>query len=189
MKELLTKVGKAHTAPSHAEDGDGEATKIDYSALPMLPQYQCRSKDGPSTGGNDATVPAKTTAPGRSNKDRAATGGLGVKGAGGNTAAEPESTGKLPPEVIQRVVRASYGTFRKCYEEGLTRNENLGGRVGVRFVIERDGSVSRAVADCPTLPDPAVIDCVVKAFGALRFPKPSGGFITVIYPIMYTPED
>jgi hypothetical protein len=202
VKEVLDAASKRHMKPSHEGPSSDESSAekaaaprkamaaIDYNALPVLTEYQCRAKGGgASPGGDDATVPAKTTAPGKPNKDRPATGGPGVKGAGGNKAVEPEATGKLAPEVIQRIVRASYGTFRKCYEDGLKKQGNLGGRVGIRFVIERDGSVGSAEADCPTLPDHAVIDCIVKAFGALRFPQPSGGIVRVVYPIMYSPAD
>ena len=50
--------------------------------------------------------------------------------------------GRLPPEVIQRIVRQNFGRFRLCYENGLRNNPNLQGRVSVRFVIGRDGAVS-----------------------------------------------
>ena len=61
-------------------------------------------------------------------------------------------SGHLPSEVVQRIVRQNYGRFRMCYEQGLGRNPNLQGRVAVRFVIGRDGAVSRAErgVTCPT---------------------------------------
>src|SRR6187549_3194941 len=37
--------------------------------------------------------------------------------------------GKLPPEVIQRIVRQNFGRFRLCYENGLKNNPTLSGRV------------------------------------------------------------
>jgi hypothetical protein len=33
---------------------------------------------------------------------------------------------RLPPETIQKVVRASYGKLKACYEQGLKQNPNLG---------------------------------------------------------------
>ena len=63
--------------------------------------------------------------------------------------------GRLPPEVIQRIVRQNYGRFRLCYENGLRNNPNLQGRVSVRFVIGRDGSVSNVGNAGSDLPDPA----------------------------------
>ena len=53
--------------------------------------------------------------------------------------------GRLPPEVIQRIVRQNFGRFRLCYENGLRTNPNLQGRVAVKFVIDRDGAVSNVV--------------------------------------------
>ena len=38
-------------------------------------------------------------------------------------------SGRLPPEVIQRIVRQNFGRFRLCYENGLRNNPNLQGRV------------------------------------------------------------
>mgnify|MGYP006314362019 FL=1 len=52
--------------------------------------------------------------------------------------------GRLPPEVIQRIVRQNFGRFRLCYENGLRNNPTLSGRVSVKFVIDRSGAVSTA---------------------------------------------
>jgi FHA domain-containing protein len=96
-------------------------------------------------------------------------------------------SGRLPPEVIRRIVRQNYGRFRLCYEQGLGRNPNLEGRVTVRFVIGRDGAVSNVSNGGSDLPDSNVVNCVVKAFYGLSFPKPEGGIVTVQYPIMLEP--
>src|SRR5450631_717003 len=96
-------------------------------------------------------------------------------------------SGRLPPEVIQRIVRQNYGRFRMCYEQGLGRNPNLEGRVSARFVIGRDGAVSNASNGGSDLPDSAVVSCVVSAFYGLSFPQPEGGIVTVVYPIMLSP--
>jgi hypothetical protein len=96
-------------------------------------------------------------------------------------------SGRLPPEVIQRIVRQNYGRFRMCYEQGLGRNPNLEGRVSVRFVIGRDGSVSNVANGGSDLPDSGVVQCVVNAYYGLSFPQPEGGIVTVVYPIMFSP--
>ena len=96
-------------------------------------------------------------------------------------------TGRLPPEVIQRIVRQNYGRFRNCYEQGLSRNPNLEGRVQVRFVINRDGAVSNVQKGDSDLPDSGVVGCVLGAYYGLSFPQPEGGIVTVVYPIMFQP--
>ncbi len=96
-------------------------------------------------------------------------------------------SGRLPPEVIQRIVRQNFGRFRMCYEQGLGRNPNLEGRVSARFVIGRDGAVSNVSNGGSDLPDSGVVSCVISAFYGLSFPQPEGGIVTVVYPIMLAP--
>jgi hypothetical protein len=98
------------------------------------------------------------------------------------------STGRLPAEVIQRIVRQNFGRFRLCYENGLRTSPSLQGRVVVRFVIGRDGQVSN-VGGGGDLPDGAVVSCVTRAFYGLSFPQPDGGIVTVSYPIAFSPGD
>src|SRR6185295_10981537 len=96
-------------------------------------------------------------------------------------------SGRLPPEVIQRIVRQNFGRFRLCFENGLRNNPNLQGRVSVRFVIGRDGAVSQVANGGSNMPDGGVVSCVVRAFYGLSFPQPEGGIVTVTYPIMFSP--
>jgi hypothetical protein len=96
-------------------------------------------------------------------------------------------SGRLPPEVIQRIVRQNYGRFRGCYEQGLTRNPNLEGRVVTRFVINRDGAVSQAQNGGSDLPDAQVSSCIINTFYGLSFPAPEGGIVSVTYPIALQP--
>lgn len=96
-------------------------------------------------------------------------------------------SGRLPPEVIQRIVRQNFGRFRLCYEGGLRNNPNLQGRVSVSFVIGRDGSVGSVGNAGSDIPDGGVVSCVVRSFYGLSFPQPEGGVVKVTYPIMFTP--
>lgn len=98
-------------------------------------------------------------------------------------------SGRLPPAVIQRIVRQNFGRFRLCYEQGLKSNPALQGRVSVRFVIDRTGAATVAGNGGSDLPDASVVACVVSAFRGLRFPEPEGGIVTVVYPLMFTPPD
>lgn len=119
----------------------------------------------------------------------------GTEGAG-------KTVGTLPREVIQQVVRANFADMKKCYEEGLGRNTNLKGRITTKFVIETDGSVSRAdeihaaprsasssESSEPLFADPQVVSCVVAKFRTLKFPQPDGGKVTVVYPLVFNPGD
>jgi hypothetical protein len=100
----------------------------------------------------------------------------------------PTTSGRIPPEVIQRVIRQSFGRFRGCYEAGIRTNPNLAGRVAVSFTIGRDGAVGMVQNAGSDLPDAAVVSCVVKSFYGLSFPAPSEGTVNVTYPIAFSPS-
>ncbi|HEX8792775.1 MAG TPA: M56 family metallopeptidase [Polyangiaceae bacterium] len=97
--------------------------------------------------------------------------------------------GRLPPEVIQDVVRSNFGRFRTCYESGLQHNAKLQGTVTIKYVINLDGTTQQASDDGSTMPDPQVVQCVVAGFAQLTYPPPQGGYVTVVYPIQFAPGD
>lgn len=100
---------------------------------------------------------------------------------------QTEVSGRLPAQVIQRIVRQNFGRFRLCYEQGLAKNPLLEGRVSVRFVIGNDGAVS-AVSAAGDLADQGTKSCVAAAFYGLSFPSPENGIVKVNYPLMFTPQ-
>ena len=96
--------------------------------------------------------------------------------------------GRLPPEVIQRIARQNFGRFRLCYQNGLRSNPSLQGRVAVKYIIDRDGSVKGAPTDGGSdLPDQNVVQCVIRAFQNLSYPQPEGGIVSVTYPLIFSP--
>ena len=120
-------------------------------------------------------------------------GGLGTRGSSTSPAPQPtvsvgasNVTGKLPPEVIRRVVLQHHVRIRLCYEKALANNPTLAGKITARFVIAADGSVSSASDGGSTMPDKSVIACALKVFQAMTFPKPAdGATVTVNYPIVF----
>jgi len=61
-------------------------------------------------------------------------------------------------------------------------------KVVVRFVIDPAGVVA-SVQSIPgtTMPDARVTSCVIDEYVKLRFPKPAGGQVGVVYPIAFSP--
>jgi hypothetical protein len=124
--------------------------------------------------------------------------GLGSIGSGGTLGGGSRSAptlrmgalqvnGRLPPEVISRIVRQNFGRFRLCYENGLRGNPRLQGRVTTRFVIDKTGAVASTSDGGSDLPSASTVSCVVRAFGNLSFPQPEGGIVTVLFPIVFSP--
>jgi hypothetical protein len=106
----------------------------------------------------------------------------------GNQGASASQAKRIPPEVIQQVVRRQFAKFRVCYDAGLSRNPDLIGIIEVRFLINREGLVTLAEDHGSNILDTAVRDCVIKEFRSLEFPAPEGGIVTVVYPIMLRPD-
>jgi hypothetical protein len=101
----------------------------------------------------------------------------------------PQVSGRLPPEVVSRVVRASLGAFKACYECGLRNDPDVQGRAATRFVIGADGAVSHVGNGGSDLPDRGVLLCIAHAFEGLSFPRPESGTVAVTYPIFLAPGD
>lgn len=95
-------------------------------------------------------------------------------------------TGKLPPEVIQRVVRQRFDPLRMCLDDGLKTDPGLKGTINLQFVIGKDGSVSGAKTG-GDLPSEGVKACVSKVFLGIKFPQPEAGVVMVSYPMTFEP--
>jgi len=95
--------------------------------------------------------------------------------------------GHTPPDVIRRIIHENQGQFQLCYDIGLGLNPALQGRVVVKIVIDRNGSVAMAADARSDLPVDDVVRCVVRAFDTLSFPPSSDSAVTVVYPFAFTP--
>lgn len=98
-------------------------------------------------------------------------------------------TGRLPHDLIRRIVRANFPRFRACYAQGLKKDPALAGVVSVKFIIDSTGAVESVSLLPGSLPDPAVKSCVSGVFRTLSFPEPEGGKVTVTYPIDFSTEE
>lgn len=98
------------------------------------------------------------------------------------------SSARLAPELIQRVVRASFGGLRKCYEDALAKDSSAEGKTVTRFVIGREGRVVEASTSLDGNLPPEVAACMQAIFKGLVFAPPGGGNVTVNYPIVLRPD-
>jgi hypothetical protein len=74
-----------------------------------------------------------------------------------------ETQGGVAAADLQRAARnVGYWPFRRCYEEGLRRDQRLAGRVALELVVGPSGAVERTVTASATLSDPSVVACVAR---------------------------
>ncbi len=90
-----------------------------------------------------------------------------------------EISGRLPPEVVRRILRASYPRLRRCYESLRERDPNARGTLVGALVIIASGSVASARLSGGTLTDESFGRCAGDLFRSLSFPKSEGGSVKV----------
>ena len=100
----------------------------------------------------------------------------------------PVILGALDKSLIDAVIKRNMNQIRYCYQRELTKNPGLAGKVTVKFVIAKDGSVSSAVTKTTTLNNARVEDCLNGRFMRFQFPEPKGGGIVIVsYPFVFEP--
>ena len=100
----------------------------------------------------------------------------------------PNVSAGLQAEVVRRFTMRALPRLRACSEDGLRRNPALRGRIDVTFAIDADGKVAHAAnAPTTTLPDAAVVACVVGVVSVLLFPRPTTAPVSVELPFELAP--
>jgi hypothetical protein len=93
--------------------------------------------------------------------------------------------GSLDPSVIVKEIRSRIGAVKACYESGLKRNPNIGGKLTLRFDVSAVGKVTAAEIEADTMKDEEVASCIKGRVISWRFPAPSGGTASFSYPFVF----
>lgn len=102
------------------------------------------------------------------------------------TTEDPILLGALDKSEIDRVIKQHLSQIRYCYQKELTRTPNLEGKVVMRFVIAKDGSVSQARVENTSMHNAVVENCLADRFMRFKFPRPAGGGIVIVtYPFVF----
>ena len=102
------------------------------------------------------------------------------------TNSDPEVTGSMDPELIRRVVRSHHDQLKYCYDNALTKNPKLTGKVSVRWIITEGGTVASSNVVSSTTNTPDLDRCIAGRVLTWVFPKPKGGGVAVVtYPFVF----
>lgn len=93
--------------------------------------------------------------------------------------------GSLDPSVIAREIRSRLGAIKACYEAGLKRNPNIGGKLQLRFEVSTVGKVTSADIENDSMHDDEVASCIKSRVMTWRFPAPAGGSVQFSYPFIF----
>ncbi|HZJ55473.1 MAG TPA: adventurous gliding motility protein GltG [Myxococcaceae bacterium] len=102
------------------------------------------------------------------------------------TNSDPEVTGSMDPELIRRVVRSHHDQLKYCYDNALTKNPKLTGKVSVRWIITEGGTVASSNVVSSTTNTRELDQCIAGRVLTWIFPKPKGGGVAVVtYPFVF----
>ena len=115
-------------------------------------------------------------------------GYFGRKSSGtpGMSTGDPIILGALDKSVIDRVIKQHLAQIRYCYQKELNKNPGLYGKIVIKFVIAKDGTVSSAKTHTTSMNNPIVQNCICQRFMRFKFPQPKGGGIVIVtYPFVF----
>lgn len=122
-------------------------------------------------------------------------GGIDVKGraekavVGKTSIGAPEVDGQIDSASVAQIVRGSGAAVKRCYDKALLVNPTLKGKVSVTIMINSSGRVDAADISEDTVGDPSVGACIKGVVSRLRFPKPDGGAVSVVFPFVFAPSN
>ncbi len=111
---------------------------------------------------------------------------ISASASGSAAAPAPIKEGTIDASAVHARVSARMSTISKCAREEAKRADFSGGRVNLSFWIGLDGSVTAIRSTSSTFPSD-VTQCIVGHVRAIKFPKPQGGPVNAIMPIVLTP--
>jgi hypothetical protein len=115
-------------------------------------------------------------------------GGGAGEGTAGVVGSEAIVLGALDKSLVDSVVRRNLNQIRYCYQQELTASPSLMGKIVVKFVVAKDGSVTSVTTKSSTMANPTLEGCINARFLRMRFPEPKGGGIVIVsYPFVFSP--
>lgn len=166
------------------EPSDGKPVEV-ISSFRFFPSFSSEEAWQKSQSGDAAPKDAKTnTRPSYGSGG----GSFGRIGEGGFSRDDFVILGTLERSEIETVVESQMAKIQAHYKHGLAKNPNLSGKVVVKFVVEADGSVSKASLKSSTLHSREVESAITREFLGFRFPKPDGGRLTIVSYPLHFPE-
>ncbi len=100
-------------------------------------------------------------------------------------AAGIQVSGRLPPQVVERMIRRHFGFFMICQETTHASGSHFSGVATVRFIIDRTGATAGRPVASSNLKDEAFLKCLENGFSLISYPSPDSGEVTVHYALRF----
>lgn len=93
--------------------------------------------------------------------------------------------GSLSRGEVVEVINRSIGRIQRCYEQALSSEPELSGRVSFAWTIQPNGGVAGVRQAGGSLGSGRATSCIAGVVRGLRFPRPRGGPVAVTFPFVF----
>ncbi len=95
--------------------------------------------------------------------------------------------GSLSKAAVSKAINSRIGRIQRCYEKELMKsNKTLSGKIKAEWTVTTSGRVRGAKVKLNTLGNQKVASCVLKEIKKIKFPKPKGGEVVIVYPFIFS---
>ena len=95
--------------------------------------------------------------------------------------------GTLSRSEVLKGIQKRIGRIQACYEKRLQKGgKKTSGKITAEWTIATNGKVKRARSKLDTLGDPKVASCLLREIKKMKFPRPKGGEVVVVFPFMFS---
>lgn len=94
--------------------------------------------------------------------------------------------GQIPESAIEKIMAKYVSKFQYCYEKALLADGSLAGNILMQWTIGPDGTSSDVKVVRSQLNNSGLHSCIIKELSRIRFPSPSGGAVTIKYPLAFS---
>ena len=169
--------------PSAVSATTSTVSSVASSGAPVSESPSASAAGASSAPAGASAAASESAEPAASSSARASQTDAGASPAGVRLGAL-SVTGSMTADAVGKVVRWNLGKIGTCRDAAVERGVKGGGRLSVRFVIDREGTVTTASNGGTDLKDEALIGCVVRAFSSMKFPAPGSGIAMVVCPVV-----
>lgn len=108
-----------------------------------------------------------------------------VRGKARGVKALAKVQGTLSSGEVYEVIQRHTGQIQACYEKQLGRNPGLAGKLTFEWTVKANGTVGTVKEVNNTLGDATVSKCVSGVIKTMKFPRPKGGEVSVLFPWIF----
>lgn len=93
--------------------------------------------------------------------------------------------GTLSRGQVWEVIQKHSGQIQRCYERELTKNPGLAGKIQFMWTVKTNGRVGSVRERSNSMGNPAVSKCISGVIKKMKFPRPKGGEVEIVFPWIF----